>query len=225
MNNGAVFAIGALVGAAAGSVATYFIVKEKFEQKAADEIEAYAEHAEERLQNYISSHFSDAEIDPDDSEESNRGGADVPVDDEDAIERNPGVKKYHHYQSGFIPEKEEEVTEGQKDILEHPELDDVFGVDEITSEEFDLLDDDEYTRVYLSYNANTDELKTNEDEIAEEAYSKTRSELIGNCWRWATDYFDESSGEGDFWIKNDNLKIAFQVGIIFDPDAEMVEVG
>jgi hypothetical protein len=164
------------------------------------------------------------------------------------------VKKYHHYgdnsfgsenvQSIFSKDnvkevagavrfktdeersesEEEKVTEGQKDILKRPQLDDVPGVDEITSEEWDALDDDEYTRVYLQYDINEDKLYTNDGDIAEEAYAKMRHELIGNCWRWATDYWNEETGEGDFWIKNDNLKIAFQVGLDWDPNAEMVEV-
>ena len=36
------FGLGALFGAAGGSIATYFIVKEKIAAEAADEIEAYA---------------------------------------------------------------------------------------------------------------------------------------------------------------------------------------
>lgn len=223
MNKGLVFVLGILAGAAGGSVATYFITKDHFEQKAAEEIEAYAEHAEERLQNYISSHYEE-DLDDLDSPEPAIKSTNVPVKDEDVISHNPGVKKYHHYNGGFeeTAKEETDVTEGQKDILQRPELEDVPGVEELDSEEFDLLDDDEYTRVYLQYNANTDELTTNDGEIAEEAYAKTRSELIGNMWRWATDYAEK---EEDLYVKNDNLKIAFEVGIMFDPDLEMVEVG
>ena len=151
----------------------------------------------------------------------------LPVEDEDVIMQNPGVKKYHHYQGGLDskpnPVKEEEdVTKGQEDIKTRPELEDVPGVDEVTEEEYDLLDDDEYTRVYLQYDANEDTLVTNSGEIAEEAYAKQRHELVGNVWKWATDYVDK---DGMFFIKNDNLMIAFQVEVIFDPDKEMVEVG
>ena len=119
-------------------------------------------------------------------------------------------------------EEKEKVTEGQKDILERPQLEDITGIEEdITEDEFDALSDDEYTKVYLQYDVNEDKLLTNEGEIAEEAYAKLRHELIGNCWRWATDYVDK----GDmFYVQNDNLKIAFAVEVSFDPDKEMVEV-
>ena len=222
MNKGIIFVLGALTGAAAGSVATYFVVKDKFEQKAADEIEAYAQHAEERLENYISSHFDEDLDSIPEKEEKTREATDVPVHDDDAITQNPGVKKYHHYQAMDLTKEEKEVTKGQEDILKRPELEDVPGIDELTEEEYDLLDDDVYTRVYLQYDANEDTLRTNDGELAEEAYAKQRHELIGNVWRWATDYVDK---DGFFFIKNDNLLIAFQVEVIFDPDAEMVEVG
>lgn len=223
MNNSIIFALGALTGAAAGSVATYFVLKDKFEQEAAEEIEAYAQHAEERLQNYISSHYEDDDVmnDPEEGSEPVKS-TNVPVKDEDAISQNPGVKKYHHYQSGFIPEEDEKVTKGQEDILKRPQLEDVPGIEELDEDEFDNLDDDRYTRVYLQYDANEDKLFTNDGDIAEEAYAKMRHELIGNAWRWATDYVDKG---GMFYIQNDNLNIAFAVEVAFDPNAPMVEVG
>lgn len=221
MNNGIIFALGALTGAAAGSVATYFVLKDKFEQEAAEEIEAYAQHAEERLQNYISSHYDVDDLDEPEEDSEPVKSTNVPVKDEDAISQNPGVKKYHHYQSGFIPEEDEKVTKGQEDILKRPQLEDVPGIEELDEDEFDNLDD-RYTRVYLQYDANEDRLFTNDGDIAEEAYSKMRHELIGNVWRWATDYVDKG---GMFYIQNDNLNIAFAVEVAFDPNAPMVEVG
>ena len=222
MNNGVTFALGLVVGLAAGGTATYFIVKDKFEQKAADEIEAYAQHAEERLQNYISSHYEDEDLDDLIEEEATEGrSSNVPVHDDDAVSQNPGVKKYHHYQSGFMPEEDKNVTKGQEDILKRPQLEDVPGIEELDEDEFNNLDDDRYTRVYLQYDANEDKLFTNDGDIAEEAYAKMRHELIGNCWRWATDYVDKG---GMFYIQNDNMNVAFAVEVAFDPDAEMVEV-
>ena len=225
MNNSIIFALGTLTGAAAGSVATYFVLRDKFEQRAAEEIEAYAQHAEERLQNYISSHYDVDDLDDpgEESEPQITKSTDVPVNDDSAISQNPGVKKYHHYQSGFMPEEDKNVTKGQEDILKRPQLESIAGIEEdITEDEFDALSDDEYTKVYLQYDANEDKLFTNEGEIAEEAYAKMRHELIGNCWRWSTDYVDKG---GMFFVQNDNLKIAFAVEVLFDPEAPMVEVG
>ena len=49
MNKSAYFAIGTILGAVGGSVATYFLTKEMFENYASEEIERYAEHCEERI--------------------------------------------------------------------------------------------------------------------------------------------------------------------------------
>jgi len=240
--NKAIFGVGCVLAAAAGSAITYFLTRNKYEQI----LEEYEEECRERIDALIE--YYEGGADADESEEDDSEDEEDDPKEPEEFRNNEGVKKYHQYSSGtfgsdsvqsiFSKEnvkevagavrfktEEEKVTEGQKEVLKRPKLEDApNGVDEITSEEFDDLDDDKYTRVYLQYNINTDELVTNDGELAEEAYAKTRGELISNCWRWATDYWNEEEGEGDFYIKNDNLMIAFQVGLIFDPEAEMVEV-
>ena len=47
------FVLGLLTGVAAGSTATYFLVKKVIEDRAAEEIEMYAEHCEERIQRIV----------------------------------------------------------------------------------------------------------------------------------------------------------------------------
>ena len=49
MNKGIIFGIGFLAGAISGGVATYFVTKEKIANDAADIIDQYAEHCEERI--------------------------------------------------------------------------------------------------------------------------------------------------------------------------------
>ena len=242
MNNKIIFAAGLGLGAAIGSVATYFLTRSHFMNVCDDTIDEYADQCKERI-DAIVDYYEGGK----DAEETLEEDESAPEPEE--FRDNAGVKKYHHYveasfgssnvQSVFSKDnvkevagavrfktEEEKVTEGQKDILRRPELDDVPGVEELDSEEFDLLDDDEYTRVYLKYDANKDELKTNDDEIAEAAYAKSRSELIGNVWRWATDYVsDETDEPGYFFIQNDNLKIGFCVEVSFDPSKPMVGVG
>ena len=240
MNNKAVFAIGCTLAAAAGSVVTYILTKNYYTNFMIDALDKMSDACQEKIDQLVD--YYEGGEESDDSEES-----EDPAEPEE-FRNNEGVKKYHQYSNGTFGSdsvqsifskdnvkevagavrfktEEEKVTEGQKEVLKRPKLEDApNGVDEITSEEFDDLDDDQYTRVYLQYNINTDELVTNDGELAEEAYAKTRGELIGNCWRWATDYWNEEESEGDFYIKNDNLMVAFQVGLIFDPEAEMVEV-
>lgn len=247
MNNKIIFAIGLLTGAEIGSVATYFGLKRHFDNLFDQEIDNYAKLCTERINDLVSYYEGGAaaerelEDSDDESEES-----ETPEPEE--YRYNEGVKKYHHYanssddniQSVFSKDnvkevagavrfktdeerrEESKVTEGQKDILKRPQLEDVVGIDDdITEDEFDALDDDEYTKIYLQYDCNQDKLVTNEGELAEEAYAKSRHELIGNSWRWATDYAEK---DGFFFVKNDNLKLAFQIEALFDPNEEMVEV-
>lgn len=240
MNNKVIFAIGLLTGAGIGSVATYFGLKRHFEAIVDEEIDEYAEKCAERIDALVS--YYEGGKDAEETLEEDE--ADDAVREPEEYRHNEGVKKYHHYanasddnvQSIFskenvkevagavrfkTDEEKEKVTEGQKDILKRPQLEDVPGIEELDADEFDNLDDDQYTRVYLQYDANEDKLFTNDGDIAEEAYAKLRHELIGNCWRWATDYVDKG---GMFYIQNDNLMIAFAVEVAFDPDREMVEV-
>ena len=240
MNNKVIFAIGLVAGAGIGSVATYFGLKQHFETILDEEIDDYASKCAERIEDIVSYYEGGK-----DAEETLEEDEDEEVRDEpEEYRHNEGVKKYHHYtntsdgnvQSIFsnenvkevagavrfkTDEEKEKVTEGQKDILKRPQLEDVPGIEELDEDEFDNLDDDRYTRVYLQYDANEDKLFTNDGDIAEEAYAKMRHELIGNAWRWATDYVDKG---GMFYIQNDNLNIAFAVEVAFDPERDMVEV-
>ncbi len=241
MNNKIIFAIGLLTGAGIGSVAAYFGLKRHFEDLVDQEIEDYAKSCTERIEDIIS--YYEGNKPAEEALEENSDESDEETPEPEEYRHNEGVKKYHHYanssddniQSVFNKDnvkevagavrfktEEEKVTEGQKDILKHPQLEDIAGIeDDIAEEEFDALDDDEYVKVYLLYDVNEDKLTTNEGEIAEEAYAKLRHELIGNSWRWATDYVEKG---GCFFVRNDNLKIAFQVEVDFDPDAPIVEV-
>ena len=240
MNNRIIFAIGLLTGAGIGSVAAYFGLKRHFEDLLDQEIEDYANRCTERIEDIINYYEGgkDAEEALEDSDDESE---EAPEPEE--YRHNEGVKKYHHYanssddnvQSVFSKDnvkevagavrfktEEEKVTEGQKDILKRPQLEDVPGIEELDADEYDNLDDDRYTRVYLQYDVNEDKLFTNEGDIAEEAYAKQRHELIGNAWRWATDYVDKGNM---FYIENDNMMIGFAIEVIFDPNAPMVEVG
>ena len=240
MNNRIIFAIGLLTGAGIGSVAAYFGLKSHFENLLDQEIDDYAKSCTERIEDIINYYEGGK-----DAEEALEDSDDEPEEapEPEEYRHNEGVKKYHHYanssddnvQSVFSKDnvkevagavrfktEEEKVTEGQKDILKRPQLEDVPGIEELDADEYDNLDDDRYTRVYLQYDVNEDKLFTNEGDIAEEAYAKQRHELIGNSWRWATDYVDKGNM---FYIENDNMMIGFAIEVIFDPNAPMVEVG
>lgn len=242
MNNKVIFAVGATIAAAGASFVTYILTRNYYQTIFEEELDKYSEECRERIDAIVDYYEGGKDAEETVAEEPEE----APEPEE--FRNNEGVKKYHHYansseesiQSIFSKEnvkevagavrfktdeerkEEEKVTEGQKDILKRPELDDVAGIEELDEEEYNNLDDDRYTRVYLQYDVNEDKLFTNDGDIAEEAYAKQRHELIGNCWRWATDYVDKDCM---FYIENDNMMVAFAVEVIFDPNEPMVEVG
>lgn len=231
MNKGIIFALGALTGAAAGAVATYFLINDRFAREAEEVIDDYAKKCSDKIDEVIEYYESRGSEDLDETPEQE-------VDMRDDISNNEGVKKYHHYSGGafesgsdvgkLFAKEDNKVTEGQKDILEKPELEDVQGVDEITEDEF-LEGSEEYSPITLDYFFNTDTLLfgygTDNEDIAETVYNKTRSELIGNIWRWAPDYIKDDSGVGSAYVRNSNLMKDFEILIHYDPNEDVVEVG
>ena len=249
MNNKVIFAIGLLAGAGIGSVATYFGLKRHFDAVIDQEIEDYAERCTERINDLMA--YYEGGKDAEESVEDDNEPEDAPEPEE--YRHNEGVKKYHHYanssdgnvQSIFSKDNVKEVAgavrfksdeernesylaSGRPD-MEEKEVLDVVGIEELTGDQYDVIcsdPEDDRTIVTLSFNCNDGKLVTNEGVPAEVAYGKTRTELIGNFWRWATDYWNkkpENEDFGYFFIDNKNLGIVFQVVVEWDPDEEMVD--
>lgn len=231
MNNGVSFLLGLVVGAAAGGTAVYFVTKNKIEDRAADEIESYAQYAEEKIDRIRSKFEGPKETKTEESSDED------PVQEEEIPEH---AKKYHKYskatgetaQSVFekkTVEKEiEEVTEGQKAIKKNPKLKDIDGIEELNEDDLLKYEEDEnFSTVYLDYDVNTDELMwgsgTDNELIAEAKFNKGREELIGQFWRWAPDYVDAETGVGSFYVLNKNINKLFVVTVHFDEDGEFVE--
>ena len=249
MSNKLYFALGALVGAAGGSVAAYFLTRRHYEAEMDEVIDDYAERCKERIDDIVSYYEGGK-----DAEES----LEEPEPKPEEFASNEGVKKYHHYNGGQFDEssvqsvfsqknldkvegggyrfkKEEDVTEGQKAIKEKPEFTpDINGIEELDADELqnavDLIKAGEstFSTEELVYDINKDELMLNYDTedaiLAEEYYGMTRTELIGDIWKWATDYVNEDTQEGDFYVRNENLGVIFLVNVIFDPSQPIVEV-
>ena len=229
MNKGVIFAAGALIGAAAGSVITYFAVRNHFDEAAADAIEKYAEYAEEKIQKALDSLHDDFVDDGDEEEDPDddtvRAVKDNRVWSEDDEE---SIKKYHHY----IPEqqsvsangifekgKENKVTEGEKALKKTPERRDDPNIREI-----DEVEANNYEAIPLTYLYPQDELywgyDTDTRELAESHFGRDREEIIGQLWRWATDYTDGETGVGYTYVKNDKMGLVFSIEIVVDLDLE-----
>lgn len=212
MNKTIIFILGALTGAAAGSVATYLLVKDKIEREAAEEIEMYAEHCDERIRRLTNK---------EDSEESEEFETDTEEAEQDEeIKNNEGVKKYHHY-SGPVSsdgdrvfkdeKKEKEVT---KEEVERKlaEEDAKLRVSEIDESEF--LKTDDYSKETIDYFFPDETAfwayNTDNETTVEAKYGKPLKDLIGNASRWLVDYTGED-GIGAAYFQNDDLKTKFEV--------------
>lgn len=224
MNKGIIFAIGAVVGGAAGVIGMYFFNK-KNEDDYINEINDLIEE-NENLRHYIDELEDDAIDDLDDEE---------PVE----LEEQEGVKKYHHYktessgmgvQALFEKKENEDVTEGQKALKKDPkamDYADIQGLEEIDEDTFLELQQKDYEPVYLDFDANQDIIywgrETDSECMAEAKFGVGRNALIGPAWRWFTDYIPEGENDGAFYIKNDNLMKVFEVICHYDPEGEVVE--
>lgn len=215
MNKTITFVLGLLTGAAAGSLATYILVRDRIQQEAADEIEEYAEHCEARIE-YLKKTFEEAE----EFEKKVEEESEPQIDEE--VKNNEGVKKYHHYNGPMSSsgervfkdeKKEKEVT--KEEVAKKFSHDDAFlGVSEATEEDF--LKDDEYRKETIDYFFHGDReeaywaYNTDNQTVVEAKFGKPLKDLIGHAHAWLVDFTDET-GVGAAYFKNDNLMTVFEV--------------
>lgn len=229
MNKGIIFLIGSLVGAAAGAGVTAYFLKDKYEQEACDIIDEYHDRCEERILKIMEAYGVKEEEEDDPESSSDTSATSDPRDD---YGNNEGIKKYHHYAAPFNGEKkdkmEDDMTKGQEDVLKYPKYDDCpEWVEEITEDDF-MVEEKKTEDIYMVFDFNTDRLLMNpdtEDEIdAEEQLHMSRSEIIGNFWKFATDYISDDDGTGAFYVRNNRLMKDIEVIVRYDPNQDVVEV-
>lgn len=219
MSKGLYFGLGAILGAAGGSVATYFLTKEMFAQQAAEDIEAYAEHCEERIERLTleMKGMKKMEEDFDNDEESEAPLTNDP--NEDAINRNEGVKKYHHsnglesaYGTNQIFEKTEHKLKEKdskliSDIDEDEFMNQENGYEKQTIDVF--LGDDKYMCGVWGYGTD------NEDD-ADRKWGKPLEDLIGRSHTYdeLLSYCEGSEDDiGLAYVRNDEMMIEFELVI------------
>ena len=231
MNKPIIFTLGAIVGAAGGSVATYFLTKEMFAQQAAEEIEAYAEHCEDRIENFKLKAYG-AEVE--DKEDNNGSESEAPLTNdpnEDAINRNEGVKKYHHndgidsmYSANKIfasSQNEKEKVEVKKEIHEVAPVKESKLINDIDEEEW--MRENGYTKQTLDIFLGDDEdifgvwgYGTDTEEDADRKWGKPTEDIIGrhHTYDELLSYCkDSDDGIGLAYVKNDELMIDFELVI------------
>ena len=218
MNNKILYlAIGVVLGAAGGSAAIYFLVKEKIAAEAEEEIEAYANHCEERIERVRASHNA--------TKEENNRNEKVLDPEEEKIAHNEGVKKYHH-NDGISSKYGENRIFGDKPlkpmISNYEEKKDSKLINDIDEDEFMdqengyekqtldvFLGDDKYMCGVWGYGTD------NEDD-ADRKWGKELPELIGTAHTYdellATTK-EADDGIGLLFVRNEEMKIDFELVI------------
>lgn len=205
------FVFGLVTGAGAGATATYFIVKDKLAAEAEDEIEAYADHCEERIARIRADHKAIEEIEEEVPKRSNDP-------EEEKINRNEGVKKYHHdnglaskYGENHVFEKIADKPEKDSKLINDIDEDEFMnqenGYEKQTIDVF--LGDDKYMCGVWGYGTD------NEDDV-DRKWGKPLEDLIGRSHTYEellTYCTKHEDGIGLAFVKNDELKIDFELVI------------
>ena len=221
---------GAVVGAVAGVAATYLYFNKQTNEML-DEINDLID-TNEKLSRGIFEEESHEDITED--------AEPVEFVDPRELDNNEGVKKYHHHvaesmasaQSIFEKKGDQEnVTEGEKALKKNPKLVEDPMIKEISEEKYQEIMSkdpiDGWSADDLTYLYPQDELYygygTDNEELAEHHYGIDRERIIGQTWRWATDYTHGESGVGYIYIDNQHLRKVISVEVMVDLDLEEEE--
>lgn len=208
MNKGVIFLAGLLVGAIGGSVGTYFVVKNKIADEAAEEIEAYAEHCREKIEN-IKTKFSGEDF----SEEVQE---DIPEPKAaDDYSNNEGVKKYHQHVSkdnldsaNSYKEEVKAVTEGEKALKREEAGVPVAKKTYIISEDQYTTEATMYDKITLEFYCGDDQIVIMDtEELIEQHFNLGREDIIpAEAWRYGQDNVDKP-----LFVRNDDLACDFEI--------------
>lgn len=221
MDNKLYFVFGAIVGAAGGSIGTYFLVKDRFEAEKIEAIEEYAEHAEMRLERQIEA-LKDESVGDLDKKLGEKLVNGVEDPEEAEIRNNEGVKKYHHYDGAELPEYASKrvfgVDKKQPMTSNYVEKKESKLVNEITEQEFETPSE-EYTKQTIDILYRSDDTtesywgyETDNQITVQAKFGKTIEELFGsNIVDQLLDATPADEGIGILYFRNNELMTDFEV--------------
>ena len=207
------FALGLVTGAGAGATASYFITKNILDARHEEDLEAYAEHCEERVARIRS--FTKIMEKAEEPEERHSNDP-----EEEKIAKNEGVKKYHHdnglsskYGENHVFEKIADKPEKEKDSKLISDIDEDEFMNQENGYEKQTIDvflgDDKYMCGVWGYGTD------NEDDV-DRKWGKPLEDLIGRSHTYEellTYCNKHEDGIGLAFVKNDELKIDFELVI------------
>jgi hypothetical protein len=219
-----IFFLGLATGLAAGGVGMYFYTKKKCDQTIEEEIEAYAEYAEAKME-HMKKLISEDNV-PESEEER--------AEDEE-MKNNEGVKKYHHQDEGIASLAGRQPF-GKKETKEK----EMAGTWDQPTDDIIEINDAEFVKTFVNdktgpYDKVTLDLLWygTEENLSEwdnnlywgygtdnECLAMTKpeyknlniSDILGQVYRWCSDYLLDENGEwnadgvGSFYVRNHNLK-------------------
>ena len=207
------FALGLVTGAGAGATASYFITKNILDARHEEDLEAYAEHCEERVARIRS--FTKIMEKAEEPEERHSNDP-----EEEKIAKNEGVKKYHHdnglsskYGENHVFEKIADKPEKEKDSKLISDIDEDEFMNQENGYEKQTIDvflgDDKYMCGVWGYGTD------NEDDV-DRKWGKPLEDLIGRSHTYEellTYCNKHEDGIGLAFIKNEELKIDLELVI------------
>lgn len=206
-NKGIIFALGTIFGATGGSLITYFIVNKKRDE----ELEEYAEHCDERIAK-IRREIKEIET-KDDVEDLK----DYSNPEDDEINKNEGVKKYHHNLDGLHSKYGENNIFGKAKVNQKL-------IKEINEEEF-MNNDNGYKKEVIDILLGDDSdivgfwgYETDNEVFVDKKFNTDLKDLIGEeyyDYNYLLNLSDEEDGIGTLYIRNDSLMTEFEI-IIHD---------
>lgn len=220
-NKGIIFALGALIGAAGGSIGTYFLVKGRFEAERDEAIEEYAEHAEKRLEAFRERFDGISEAEREENDPEPEETDEDP--DERKINNNEGVKKYHHYDGDQLPEYASKRV--FKKYEEKPVKKESKLVNEISAEEFEKENED-YTKQTLDILLRLDDsyealwgYQTDNQTTCKAKFGKDLEEMFGTeIIEQLLDVTPADEGIGILYFRNDELMTDFELVLHSDEE-------
>lgn len=217
MSNGGMFTIGAVIGAALGGLGTYFLMKDRMEEIIAAEIDDYIQYANKKREKLEKSSEEKIEESPSKEEESK---------DEKVFKYYKGSLKDLEIQTSRdkleVNKEIEEIVEEKHNIFEND-----LNIEEISEDDY-IEGYEDYDQTTLDYIFRTDALfygyGTDNQELAEGHFNNGREAIIGQLWRYASDYINEGEDVGVAYIRNHKLKYEFEIimhsNVEYDEDDE-----
>ena len=222
MNKSLYLGLGALIGAAGGSAVTYFLTKSVFENRAAEVIEDYAEHCEERIER-IKEEYQDklvGDLDRHCQDKEEAKSEDDP--EETAIRNNEGVKKYHHHEGDKLPEY------GSKRIFRKTTKEEEMAKKEVNAKEIAegvyLGSDKEKQTIDVLFRLEGDKVeeiwgyKTDNETTCQARFGKSLIDIIGVDNDDILDWFEPDDGVAVKYFRNYDMDMDFEIVAHCDPE-------